>query len=119
MKQTYFMLPINNLSSFLDVYDPFQPEGKRMKEYFSESPALQEGNKDIYIPYILIIDQYKLVNLIKTFYIFSGQIIHIRVSFSEFHFIHPLPCIPMQECFPPKHSSKLFPYFIKHPNNSN
>merc|ERR1711953_190672 len=40
--------------------------------------------------------------------VFRHQIVHVGFSFSEFHLVHTLASIPMQESFTSEHSSKLF-----------
>lgn len=50
--------------------------------------------------------------------VFGNQIVHIALSFGEFHFIHTLSCIPMQESFPPEHRRKLFRYSFEQFLNS-
>ncbi|CAL4066583.1 unnamed protein product [Meganyctiphanes norvegica] len=35
------------------------------------------------------------------------QVIHVGLSFSEFHLVHTLTSIPMQESLSPEHSSEL------------
>ena len=39
--------------------------------------------------------------------IFSNQILHIGLGLCEFHLVHTLLCIPMQESFPLEHGSEL------------
>merc|ERR1712025_1556384 len=39
---------------------------------------------------------------------YSHQVIHVALRLSELHLIHPLPSVPVQECFPPEHSCELF-----------
>merc|ERR1711976_20280 len=40
--------------------------------------------------------------------VFRDQIVHVGFGFSEFHFIHTLTSVPMQESLTPEHSSELF-----------
>jgi hypothetical protein len=40
--------------------------------------------------------------------VFGDQIVHVALSFGEFHLIHTLTSIPMQESLAPEHGSKLF-----------
>merc|ERR1711976_324648 len=40
--------------------------------------------------------------------VFRDRIVHVGFGFSEFHFIHTLTSVPMQESFTPEHSSELF-----------
>merc|ERR1719412_916923 len=40
--------------------------------------------------------------------VFRHQIVHVGFSFSEFHLVHTLASVPMQESFTSEHSSKLF-----------
>merc|ERR1719312_1099932 len=40
--------------------------------------------------------------------VFADKVVHVRLGFSEFHLIHTLSSVPMQESFPSKHGSELF-----------
>merc|ERR1712079_275426 len=46
--------------------------------------------------------------------IFRHKIIHVALSFCEFHFVHALTCIPMEEGFPAEHSREVLRYALKH-----
>ena len=55
-----------------------------------------------FVKFTLIFSSSLLVLLI-----FTDQIVHVGFSFCEFHFIHTLTGVPMQESFAPEHSSEL------------
>ena len=40
--------------------------------------------------------------------IFRNQVIHVALCFSEFHLVHALSGVPMQESLAPEHGSELF-----------
>jgi len=40
--------------------------------------------------------------------VLGHQIVHVGLGFSEFHLVHALASVPMQESFAPEHSSELF-----------
>merc|ERR1739845_272828 len=46
------------------------------------------------------------------------KIIHVAFCFREFHLIHALPSVPMQECFTPEHCCEVFGNSLEHFLNS-
>merc|ERR1719378_314543 len=46
--------------------------------------------------------------------VFADQVIHVAFSLGEFHFVHALSCIPMQECFAAEHGCEVFCHALKH-----
>jgi len=46
--------------------------------------------------------------------VFRDQIVHVRFSFSEFHFVHTFTSVPMEESLSSKHSSELFSDSLEH-----
>merc|ERR1719375_1966597 len=39
--------------------------------------------------------------------VFADQVIHVAFSLGEFHFVHALSCIPMQECLAAEHGCEI------------
>merc|ERR1712050_100895 len=46
--------------------------------------------------------------------IFRDQVVHVRLSLSEFHLVHALSCVPMQECLTPEHGSEVLRHPLEH-----
>merc|ERR1719428_1570856 len=46
--------------------------------------------------------------------VFADQVIHVAFSLGEFHFVHALSCIPMQECLAAEHGCEVFCHALKH-----
>ena len=39
--------------------------------------------------------------------VFRNEIVHVALGFSEFHLVHALTSVPMEESLPSEHSSEL------------
>merc|ERR1711939_600689 len=46
--------------------------------------------------------------------VFADQVIHIAFSLGEFHFVHALSCIPMQECLAAEHGCEILSDTLEH-----
>merc|ERR1712146_543226 len=42
------------------------------------------------------------------------EIVHVRLSLSELHFIHTFPYVPVQECLTTEHSCEVLSYTLEH-----
>ena len=64
--------------------------------------------------YYLFFQERKQTGLNNLLLVFRYKIVHVRFSFSEFHLIHTLTSVPMQESLATEHGSELLADTLEH-----
>merc|ERR1719235_961715 len=55
-----------------------------------------------------------LCRCILVLLVLRDKIVHVRLCFCEFHLIHALARVPMQECLAAEHGSEVFSHTLEH-----
>ena len=46
--------------------------------------------------------------------VFRNEVVHVRLGFSEFHLVHTLSCVPVEESLSSEHGCELFSNSLEH-----
>merc|ERR550537_1965953 len=68
----------------------------------------------VVLTFLLIKFPFLLRGCILVLLVFADEVIHIAFSLGEFHFVHALSCIPMQECLATEHGCEILSDTLEH-----
>merc|ERR1719273_3044639 len=76
--------------------------------------ANHASGRHVILTFVLVKFAFLFGCCILVLLVLRHQVIHVALSFCEFHLVHPFTCVPMQESFSAEHCCEVFSDTLEH-----